>query len=199
MTGEARAAVLRSRPIAASLPVTPSMVRKRIRRSVAARVSTGMTNPLMSVICEHPSRRLASQGSSGRPALVIWDQEQAKSIDVRRQEFVGPPGLPLGSPTTASLIDVAYPGAYFARAPAQFRSPQALPLGRTSRGRHGPAIDDILSPGDEGGARRSQKCDKVSDLSRLCRTAKRDTAKRVHHNLAAAFVVGGVLSRDLLD
>src|ERR1700704_407204 len=87
----------------------------------------------------------------------------------------------------------------FRSSPAQFRSPQALPLGRTSRGRHGPAIDDILCPGDGGGARRSQKRDKIGYLARLCRAAKRNAPKRVHHNLAAAFVVGGVLSRDLLD
>jgi hypothetical protein len=30
----------------------------------------------------------------------------------------------------------------------------------------------------------------------FARTAKRNAAKRVHHNLAAAFVVGGVLSRE---
>src|SRR5690349_1679838 len=77
----------------------------------------------------------------------------------------------------------------FRSSPAQLRSQQALPLARTSRCRHGPAVDDILCPGDGGGARRCQKRDKVSYLARLCRTAKRNAAKRVHHNLAAAFVV----------
>src|SRR6202011_1999948 len=104
----------------------------------------------------------------------------------------GPTGVKLG--TGKSLFPWR-----FRSSPAPFRSQQALPLGRTSRGRHGPAVDDILCPGDGGGARRSQKRDEVSYLARLCRTAKRNPAKRVHHNLAAAFVVGGVLARDLLN
>src|SRR5258707_15417955 len=74
--------------------------------------------------------------------------------------------------------------------------PPAVPA---SRGRHGATVDDVFRTGDRSGARRHKECDEIGDFSRLRWASDWNAPKRVHHDLAAAFIVGAVLARDLLD
>src|SRR6267154_1525203 len=87
----------------------------------------------------------------------------------------------------------------FRNSPAQFRSPQTLPPVTTSGGRHGPTVDDVFGARNGARTRRGQKRNQVGHFFWLRGTAERDTAERVHHDLAGTFVVGGILARDLFD
>ena len=57
---------------------------------------------------------------------------------------------------------------------------RALPLARTSRGRHGPAIDDVLGARNGGGARRSHKRDKIGDFFGFGCTTEWYSAEPIH-------------------
>ena len=66
---------------------------------------------------------------------------------------------------------------------------RALPLARTSRGRHGPAIDDVLGARNGGGARRSHKRDKIGDFFGFGWTTEWYSAEPIHDYLLPTLII----------
>src|SRR6266403_1777055 len=94
----------------------------------------------------------------------------------------GPTGVKLG--TGKSLFPCLIPSFR-----TRFRNPQAILSVTASSGRHCPAVDDVFGARNGGGARRSQKGDKIGHFFGFGWTTEWYSAESVRDYLLPTFII----------